>query len=96
MSEKPVFCILSTDTMPPKEAVSLWKKNGEICCKPGFFFKGLNYRVYFPNISLLWNDKNSSKAGFNVTWGKLRDEVEFTQLAPGLMQGVLKDKDAVE
>jgi hypothetical protein len=96
MPDKPVFCILSTQKTPPKEALDLWKKHGEICGKPGFFYKGKNYRVYFPNIPALWKVPGTAKGGFKVTWPMLRDEVVFTEISGGCMQGVLKDADVPE
>ena len=53
------------------------------------------YSVFFPNLPALWNG-DSYKNGFKVTWPMLRDDVEFTELSPGVMQGVLKVVDAAE
>jgi len=92
MADKPVFCILSTQATPPKEALDLWKKHGEICGKPNFFFRGKNYRVYFPNIPALRKDNG----GFKVTWPLLRKDVEFSEISGDCLQGVLKDVDVPE
>lgn len=89
MSDQPVFCILSTELRPPKEAIDLWKKHGEICGKPLFPYKGAMYSVYFPNVKALWRD-GIPKNGYKVTWPMLRNDVEFTEIKPGLHQGVMK------
>jgi len=94
MSEQPIFCILSTESTPPKEARDLWGK-GEICGKPLFPYRGQMYSVYFPNTPAVWRGKTYTQ-GFKVTWPFLRDEVVFSEISPGIMKGILKSADVAE
>jgi hypothetical protein len=80
---RPVFCILSTSMVSPDEAKKLWKDSCGICMKPSYRHRGIMYNVFFPDIPALRKDGG----GYDVTWSKLRNKVDFVEVEGGLLRG---------
>lgn len=83
MSDKPIFCMLSNESTPPKEAKKAWGGGDGICMKPSFMYKGVMMNVFFPNIPALKKDNG----GYKVTWPMLRTDIKWEEVRSGLING---------